>query len=135
MCSFSLCSCFIYYCQLVQLFPNLNKVVLFDDDVVVQGDLSPLWEIDLSGKVNGAVETCKDTWVMDKHFRSYFNFSDPLIANKLDPDECAWAYGVNVFDLNAWRKTNISETYHYWVKEVSIIRVHLLPNYSLYQEQ
>ncbi|THU45110.1 hypothetical protein C4D60_Mb02t14410 [Musa balbisiana] len=104
---------------LPELFPNLNKVMFLDDDVVVQRDLSPLWEIDLSGKVNGAVETCKgeDTWVMGKHFRTYFNFSHPLIASKLDPDECAWAYGMNIFDLNAWRKTSIRETYHYWVKE------------------
>ncbi|WOK99659.1 galacturonosyltransferase 14 [Canna indica] len=43
-----------------ELFPNLNKVVFLDDDVVVQRDLSPLWEINLSGKVNGAVETCRD---------------------------------------------------------------------------
>ncbi|WOL07782.1 putative galacturonosyltransferase 13 [Canna indica] len=107
---------------LPELFPNLNKVVFFDDDVVVQHDLSPLWEIDLAGKVNGAVETCKgeDTWVMGKRFKTYFNFSHPLIANKLDPDECAWAYGMNIFDLNAWRKTNIRETYHYWVKEQNL---------------
>ncbi|XP_022774547.1 probable galacturonosyltransferase 14 isoform X2 [Durio zibethinus] len=71
------------------------------------------------GKVNGAVETCKgeDEWVMSKHFRNYFNFSHPLIAKHLDPDECAWAYGMNIFDLRAWRKTNIRETYHSWLKE------------------
>ncbi|RWV94629.1 hypothetical protein GW17_00042813 [Ensete ventricosum] len=74
---------------LPELFPNLNKVLFLDDDVVVQRDLSVLWE-------------------------TYFNFSHPLIANKLDPDECAWAFGMNMFDLNAWRKTNIRETYHYW---------------------
>ncbi|KAF5957543.1 hypothetical protein HYC85_004768 [Camellia sinensis] len=49
---------------LPELFPNLDKVVFLDDDVVVQRDLSPLWEIDLGGKVNGAVETCngEDEW-------------------------------------------------------------------------
>jgi len=103
-----------------QLFPNLDKVVFLDDDVVIQRDLSPLWEIDLEGKVNGAVETCRgeDDWVMSKHFRNYFNFSHPLIARNLDPDECAWAYGMNIFDLRAWRRTNIRETYHSWLKEV-----------------
>ena len=45
-----------------QLFPNLDKVVFLDDDVVIQRDLSPLWEIDLEGKVNGAVETCR--WLL-----------------------------------------------------------------------
>ncbi|XP_068654163.1 probable galacturonosyltransferase 13 [Aristolochia californica] len=104
---------------LPELFPNLDKVVFLDDDVVIQRDLSPLWYIDLGGKVNGAVETCKgkDEWVMSKHFRNYFNFSHPLVAKNLNPNECAWAYGMNVFDLRVWRKTNIRETYHYWLKE------------------
>jgi len=107
---------------LKQLFPNLDKVVFLDDDVVIQRDLSPLWNIDLKGKVNGAVETCRgeDEWVMSKRFRNYFNFSHPHIAEKLNPDECAWAYGMNIFDLRAWRKTNIRDTYHSWLKEVKV---------------
>ena len=105
-----------------QLFQNLDKVVFLDDDVVVQRDLSLLWEVDLGGKVNGAVETCKgeDEWVMSKRFRNYFNFSHPLIAKNLNPDEPAWAYGMNIFDLCAWRKTNITDTYHAWLKEVNL---------------
>ncbi|GFZ19263.1 galacturonosyltransferase 14 [Actinidia rufa] len=104
---------------LPELFQNLDKVVFLDDDVVVQSDLSPLWEVDLGGKVNGAVETCKgeDEWVMSKRFRNYFNFSHPLIAKNLNPDEPAWAYGMNIFDLCAWRRTNITDTYHAWLKE------------------
>lgn len=104
----------------MQLFPNLDKVVFVDDDVVIQRDLTPLWKIDLGGKVNGAVETCKgeDDWVMSKRLKNYFNFSHPLISKNLDPDECAWAYGMNIFDLRAWRKTNIKDRYHTWLKEV-----------------
>ncbi|MFS7970920.1 putative polygalacturonate 4-alpha-galacturonosyltransferase [Helianthus anomalus] len=104
---------------LPELFPNLDKVVFLDDDIVIQRDLSPLWDIDLGGKVNGAVETCKgeDPWVMGKRFKIYFNFSHPRVAESLDPEECAWAFGMNIFDLRAWRKTNIRETYHLWLKE------------------
>ncbi|CAN4079441.1 unnamed protein product [Withania somnifera] len=104
---------------LPELFPNLDKVVFLDDDVVIQRDLAPLWDIDLNGKVNGAVETCKgeDEWVMSKRFRNYFNFSHPLIAKNLNPEICAWAYGMNIFDLRAWRKTDITNTYHTWLKE------------------
>ncbi|XP_038696388.1 probable galacturonosyltransferase 14 isoform X2 [Tripterygium wilfordii] len=104
---------------LPELFPNLDKLVFLDDDVVIQRDLSPLWELDLEGKVNGAVETCKgeDEWVMSKRFKNYFNFSHPLITKHLDPEECAWAYGMNIFDLRAWRKTDIKETYHSWLKK------------------
>ncbi|XP_058081090.1 probable galacturonosyltransferase 14 isoform X3 [Magnolia sinica] len=35
---------------LPEFFPNLDKVVLLADDVVIQRDLSPLWEINLGGK-------------------------------------------------------------------------------------
>ncbi|GAV90925.1 Glyco_transf_8 domain-containing protein [Cephalotus follicularis] len=105
--------------NLPEMFPSLSKVVFLDDDIVVQTDLSPLWDIDMNGKVNGAVETCagEDKFVMSKRLKSYLNFSHPLIAQKFDPNECAWAYGMNIFDLEAWRKTNISLTYHYWVEE------------------
>lgn len=96
-------------------------MVFLDDDLVVQSDLSPLFEIEMNGKVNGAVETCHggDKFVMSKRFKSYLNFSHPLISKNFDANECAWAYGMNIFDLEAWRKTNISENYHYWLEEVS----------------
>ncbi|CAJ2659995.1 unnamed protein product [Trifolium pratense] len=103
--------------HLPELFPSLNKLVFLDDDIVVQTDLTPLWDIDMNGKVNGAVETChgEDKFVMSKRLKSYLNFSHPLISKHFNPNECAWAYGMNIFDLEAWRKTNISNTYHYWV--------------------
>ncbi|KAG7953745.1 hypothetical protein I3843_12G125200 [Carya illinoinensis] len=105
--------------HLPELFPSLNKVVFLDDDIVIQTDLSPLWDVDMNGKVNGAVETCRgeDNFVMSKRFRSYLNFSHPLISKSFNPNECAWAYGMNIFDLEAWRKTNISLAYHYWLEQ------------------
>ncbi|KAK7324649.1 hypothetical protein VNO77_28378 [Canavalia gladiata] len=105
--------------HLPELFPSLSKVVFLDDDIVVQTDLSPLWDIDMNGKVNGAVETCtgEDKFVMSKRLKSYLNFSHPLISENFSPYECAWAYGMNIFDLEAWRKTNISNIYHHWVEK------------------
>ncbi|KAL0549995.1 hypothetical protein IC582_014490 [Cucumis melo] len=105
--------------HLPELFPSLKKVVFLDDDIVIQTDLSPLWDIDMNGKVNGAVETCRgeDKFVMSKRLKNYLNFSHPLIAEAFDPNECAWAYGMNIFDLEAWRKTNISLTYHHWLEQ------------------
>ncbi|XP_074569106.1 putative galacturonosyltransferase 12 [Curcuma longa] len=105
--------------HLPELFPSLNKVVFLDDDIVVQADLSPLWDIDLQGKVNGAVETCRgaDKFVMSKRLKNYLNFSHPLISANFEADECAWAYGMNMFDLDAWRKTNISLTYYHWLQK------------------
>ncbi|KAL3639927.1 putative galacturonosyltransferase 12 [Castilleja foliolosa] len=105
--------------HLPELFPSLNKVVFLDDDIVVQTDLTRLWNIDMNGKVNGAVKTCRgeDKYVMSKRFKSYLNFSHPLISKNFNPNECAWAYGMNIFDLEAWRRTNISRTYYYWIEE------------------
>ncbi|KAK9268512.1 hypothetical protein L1049_000265 [Liquidambar formosana] len=77
--------------HLPELFPSLNKVVFLDDDIVIQSDLTPLWDIDMNGKVNGAVETCRgdDKFVMSKRLKSYLNFSHPLIKKNFDPNECA----------------------------------------------
>ncbi|XP_062194721.1 probable galacturonosyltransferase 4 [Phragmites australis] len=98
---------------LPEIFPKLNKVLFLDDDTVVQRDLSALWLIDLKGKVNGAVETCRETF---HRFDKYLNFSNPLIDKNFDPHACGWAYGMNMFDLSEWRKQNITEVYHTWQK-------------------
>lgn len=97
-------------------------MVFLDDDIVVQTDLTPLWDINMKGKVNGAVQTCqgKDKFVMSKHFKSYLNFSHPLIRKSFNPNQCAWAYGMNIFDLEAWRKSNISLTYYHWLEQVKL---------------
>ncbi|KAK1631732.1 hypothetical protein QYE76_006047 [Lolium multiflorum] len=96
---------------LPEIFPKLNKVLFLDDDTVVQQDLSALWSIDLKGKVNGAVETCGETF---HRFDKYLNFSNPLIASNFNPHSCGWAYGMNMFDLSEWRKQNITDVYHTW---------------------
>jgi alpha-1,4-galacturonosyltransferase len=98
---------------LPEIFPKLNKVLFVDDDIVVQKDLSGLWSVDLKGKVNGAVETCGESF---HRFDRYLNFSNPLIAKNFNPHACGWAYGMNVFDLEEWKKQNITEVYHRWQK-------------------
>ncbi|KAJ0075113.1 hypothetical protein Patl1_34736 [Pistacia atlantica] len=101
-----------------EVFPALKKVVFLDDDVVVQKDLSGLFSIDLNGNVNGAVETCMETF---HRYHKYLNYSHPLIRENFDPDACGWAFGMNVFDLVEWRKRNVTGIYHYW-QEMKIDR-------------
>lgn len=98
---------------LPQIFPKLKKVIFLDDDTVVQKDLTGLWSIDLKGNVNGAVETCGESF---HRFDRYLNFSHPLISKKFDPRACGWAYGMNIFDLDEWKRQNITEVYHTWQK-------------------
>lgn len=94
-----------------EVFPALKKVVFLDDDVIVQKDLSGLFSINLNGNVNGAVETCMETF---HRYHKYLNYSHPLIREHFDPDACGWAFGMNVFDLVEWRRRNVTGIYHYW---------------------
>ncbi|KAE8730464.1 Galacturonosyltransferase 8 [Hibiscus syriacus] len=96
---------------LPEMYPKLHKILLLDDDVVVQKDLTGLWKIDLAGKVNGAVETCFGSF---HRFSQYLNFSHPLIKERFNPKGCAWAFGMNIFDLDAWRREKCTEMYHEW---------------------
>ncbi|KAG2321281.1 hypothetical protein Bca52824_014494 [Brassica carinata] len=72
-----------------EIYPQLEKIVFLDDDVVVQKDLTPLFSLDLHGNVNGAVETCLEAF---HRYYKYLNFSDPLISSKFDPQACGWAF-------------------------------------------
>ncbi|KAL0660602.1 hypothetical protein Bca4012_081187 [Brassica carinata] len=96
---------------LPEVYPKLDKILFLDDDIVVQKDLAPLWEVDMQGKVNGAVETCKESF---HRFDKYLNFSNPKISENFDAGACGWAFGMNMFDLREWRKRNITGIYHYW---------------------
>ncbi|KAI0489011.1 hypothetical protein KFK09_028852 [Dendrobium nobile] len=96
---------------LPQVYPKLNKILFLDDDIVVQKDLTPLWHEDLKGNVNGAVETCGESF---HRFDKYLNFSNPHIAQNFDSNACGWAYGMNMFDLDEWKKKDITGIYHKW---------------------
>ncbi|XP_074357406.1 putative galacturonosyltransferase 15 isoform X2 [Apium graveolens] len=101
-----------------ELFPDLNKIIFLDDDVVVQHDLSSLWQVDLNRKVVGAVfdSGCGLDCCPGRQYKDYFNFSNSFISSNFNEDQCGWLYGMNVFNLEAWRSTNITATYHHWLK-------------------
>lgn len=96
---------------LPEVYPKLDKILFLDDDIVVQKDLTALWSVNLQGMVNGAVETCKESF---HRFDKYLNFSNPRITENFDPNACGWAFGMNMFDLREWRKRDITGIYHYW---------------------
>uniref|UniRef100_A0A2P2L7S3 Hexosyltransferase n=2 Tax=Rhizophora mucronata TaxID=61149 RepID=A0A2P2L7S3_RHIMU len=81
---------------------NLNRVVVLDDDVVVQKDLSNLWTLDMGGKVNGALQFCS---VRLSQLNSY------MLVNRSSRNSCAWMSGINVIDLARWRELDLTETY------------------------
>ncbi|KAK3018214.1 hypothetical protein RJ639_002748 [Escallonia herrerae] len=93
---------------LPRIFQSLKKVVVLDDDIVVQRDLSALWSLDMDGKVNAAPQFCTVRLI---HLKNY------LGANSFDKNSCAWMSGLNVIDLVRWRKQDITATYQRLVQE------------------
>ncbi|KAJ8511544.1 hypothetical protein OPV22_001978 [Ensete ventricosum] len=87
---------------LPEIFKNLKRVVVLDDDVVVQHDLSSLWNLHLQGKVNGAIEFCRLRFGQLKML---------LGRNSYDADSCTWMSGLNIIDLEKWREHNVTGTY------------------------
>lgn len=93
---------------LPEIFQSLPKVVVLDDDVVVRKDLSALWDINMGGKVNGAVQSCM---VSLGQLKSY------LGENSYDKSSCAWMSGLNIIDLARWRELDLTKTYQRLVRE------------------
>ncbi|KAJ4978486.1 hypothetical protein NE237_009266 [Protea cynaroides] len=87
---------------LPDIFKNLKKVVVLDDDVVVRRDLSPLWNLDMEGKVNGAVQFCAVRLGQLKNYLGEKGF---------ERNSCTWLSGLNIVDLVRWRELNITEIY------------------------
>ncbi|XP_024032287.1 probable galacturonosyltransferase 7 isoform X2 [Morus notabilis] len=96
---------------LPQIFQNLKRVVVLDDDVIVQQDLSALWSLNMGGKVNGAVQMCS---VRLNLLKSY------LGERSFDKNSCVWMSGLNVIDLDKWREVDLTETYGRLLKELSM---------------
>ncbi|XP_061369076.1 probable galacturonosyltransferase 6 isoform X1 [Gastrolobium bilobum] len=101
---------------LPDIFPALNKILLFDHDVVVQQDLSGLWKANMNGKVNAAVGTCQEGQTSFHRMDMFINFSDPFIAKRFDVNACTWAFGMNLFDLQQWRRHNLTAVYHKYLQ-------------------
>ncbi|MBA0675399.1 hypothetical protein Goari_016945 [Gossypium aridum] len=79
---------------LPDIFPALNKIVLLDHDVVVQRDLTGIWSVDMKGKVNAAVETCRESEASFRTMHMFLNFSDPFLAKKFNANACTWAFEI-----------------------------------------
>ncbi|WVZ68972.1 hypothetical protein U9M48_017843 [Paspalum notatum var. saurae] len=97
--------------HLPEFFPELGRVMLLDDDVVVRKDLAGLWEQDLEGKIIGAVGAHEGGGIcIDKTFGDHLNFSHPDAPGLIRRSKCAWSWGVSIVDLDAWRRTNNRES-------------------------
>ncbi|KAG8077783.1 hypothetical protein GUJ93_ZPchr0007g5222 [Zizania palustris] len=111
--------------HLPEFFPELGRVLLLDDDVVVRKDLTRLWEKDLGENIIGVVGAHgpgRDgaAICIEKTLGDHLNFTDPEVSTPslgLQSSRCAWSWGVSIVDLDAWRRTNVTETYQLWLEK------------------
>lgn len=93
-------------------FSNLKRVIVLEDDTIVQRDLSFLWNLDLKGKVIGAVQFCG---VRFGQLRAY------LHDFPYNSSSCLWMSGVSVIDLDKWREHDVTAIHHQIQKKVSLV--------------
>lgn len=83
---------------------TVHKIIYMDCDIAVDGDITPLWNVDLSDK---AIACVRDCYVLDKETdkrlgypkgKGYFNA------------------GVVVFNLDYWRKERMTERIFEYVR-------------------
>lgn len=95
--------------HLAQLLPQLERVIFLDSDIVVVGDILPLWQVDLQGHWLAAVPCLLDHPGNLKNYNifplRYQNAAEPINA------------GVLVLDLARMRTTRVAERLTQWQQE------------------
>ena len=97
---------------LPEFFSSLKRVIVLEDDTIVQRDLSLLWNLDLKGKVIGAVQFCRVRFGQLGAYLHDFPYNS---------SSCIWMSGVTVIDLDKWREHDVTGIHHRIQKKVSLI--------------
>ena len=88
--------------------PEITKIIYMDADIICKGDILPLWQTDLQGKVLGAVRDWGEAKSCDriglKNGR-YFNS------------------GVLLMDLVKWRQQKLTQQFFQWLEAVGDTKI------------
>ncbi|KAI3805857.1 hypothetical protein L1987_21744 [Smallanthus sonchifolius] len=97
-----------WHYALPKIFPTLKKIIVLDDDIVVQRDLSALWNLDMKEKVIGAVHFCAVKFGAIKKYLGKENY---------DGNSCTWMSGLNIIDLVRWRERDVTRMFQNLVQQ------------------
>ena len=94
------------------LFPDLNKIIYIDGDVIVQGDILELYQTNFSnpnqiyfGAVDGYANTLK-----------YFNYCHSIKIPQIQKHKTKiFNAGIYITLLNKWRQNNIDKVLEEWI--------------------
>ena len=114
-----------YRLLLPSLLKNRNRTIYLDSDLVVEIDLSELFDADLDGHPLGGVP---DRDAIQQGLQAHINRPGDLYINA----------GVLVMDLDKWRKENIAQQCMQWLTENPTIATMMdqdAINYTLYKQK
>ncbi len=114
-----------YRLLLPSLLKNRNRTIYLDSDLVVEIDLSELFDADLNGHPLGGVP---DRDAIQQGLQAHINRPGDLYINA----------GVLVMDLDQWRKESIAEQCMQWLTENPTIATMMdqdAINYTLYKRK
>lgn len=84
--------------------PSIKKVIFFDVDMIMLGDISELWSIDTEDKIIGAVS---DT--IGPNVKTIGNGIKNYADLGLNPDEKYFNAGLQLINIEKWRDASISQ--------------------------
>ena len=85
----------LYRLSIPQILPQLEKVLYFDSDIIINGDITDLWSIDISRYIVAAVEDAVP-------FTRHKALMMPINAKYFNS-------GVLYLNLHAWRSDNVTD--------------------------
>ncbi|OLP83120.1 putative galacturonosyltransferase-like 5 [Symbiodinium microadriaticum] len=88
-----------------------ERLIYFDADIVILGDLAQLFDMDMQGKVCAAVPYCH------QRLKTYINFDvlHSLGHEGIDPDSCIANRGLLLIDVQVWSAMKITESIENWL--------------------
>lgn len=89
-----------------ELLPEtVHKIIYFDGDIAVKGDIKPLWDVDLTDK---AIACVRDCYELDKQTKERLGYPK---------DMGYFNAGVSVYNLDYWREHHVSERVFEFIKK------------------
>ena len=100
----------MYYRYLfAELLPHsIERIIYLDSDIICQGDILPIWQSDLQGRVLGAVRD----WGEEKSC-TRIGLTSGRYFNS----------GVLLMDLVKWRESNLTGRLFQWLREVGDTKI------------
>lgn len=89
-----------YRLLLPQIVTGVERLLYLDSDMLVMGDVSPLFDLDMEGKALGFVVDGKLAWALERDF---------FLSLGLRPDDPGFNTGTMLINLPEWYRQNCRE--------------------------